>query len=133
MEIQTFFLAKSISKAGSANEYDSSTVGLHHFYPTNNQYPLGCKLPFYMLVRRELSDKDDSITLKFNLIDADGKNTGKPQNLKVAGKFPSGHKFMTVVGTVDFQFDDGGEYRLDITADEEKLPSIFHYNLFVGQ
>lgn len=45
------------------------------------------------------------------------------------GIFPNGHMFMSLHGNIEFSFPKAGDYRLDITADENKLPTIYHYNI----
>ncbi len=132
MEIQSFLLAKEIQQAGPGSDYRAETIGLHHFYSADEKYPFEFTVPYYMLIRRESDESDESITLSFNLIDSDGMGLGSPRNQKVEGVFPAKHKFMTIVGTIKFNFPGLGDYRLDITADEGKLPTIFTYNIQIG-
>lgn len=130
MEIQSFLLAREIRKS-EKNEYDASMIGAHNFFPRDGQYPLKFALPFFMLVRREHAEHEEEITLKFDLIDSDGRNTGSPNNFRARSLFPASHKFMTLTGNMEFYFPCAGDYRLDITADEEKLASVYHYNIQV--
>lgn len=132
MEIQSFVLAKEIRQTGPGSEYAAETIGLHHFYSAGGQYPFEFTIPYFMLIRRANDEEDDTISLRFNLIDSDGGGVGAPQNQKVEGVFPKNHKFMTIVGTIKFEFPAVGDYRLDITADEGKLPSVFSYNIQIG-
>lgn len=131
MEIQSFFLAENITPNPKGG-YDVKRAAVHNFYPLDDKYPLTFQVPYYMLVHRNVSAAEEEITLKFNLINSDGQAVGTPSNLKVAGSFPANHKFMNIVGMIELLFPDAGEYRLDITADEEKLPSIFSYSILVS-
>jgi len=133
MEIQSLVLCKELRKGGEGNSYDSKMIGIHSFFAKDGNYPLRFSIPFYMLLRREQRYTDETITIRFNLIDADGRNAGLPDGLAAKGIFPDGHMFMTLTGTIEFEFPAIGDYRLDVTADEEKLPSIYHYNIEVTQ
>lgn len=128
MEIQSFILAREIKKSDN-NEYDASVIGAHNFFPRDGKYPLKFALPFYMLLRRGHEAHEEEITLRFDLIDSDGRSAGSPDNFRAKTMFPANHKFMTLTGTMEFNFPCPGDYRLDITADEDKLPSVYHYNI----
>lgn len=129
MEIQTFMLCKQIRKTGPGSEYDASMIGLHSFYSLDGLFPLTFDMPYFMLLRRpdRGAEKDSSLT--FNLVDMSGITIGEPQNVKAVGKFPSGFIFMVLTGRISFAFPRIGDYRLDITADEETSPSVYHYTI----
>lgn len=86
-------------------------------------------MPYFMLLRRANRDGEEKFMLRFNLVDLDGRSCGSPQNISASGAFPSGFKFMTLVGRIQFSFPAMGDYRLDITADEHELPSTYHYDI----
>lgn len=131
MEVQTFMLCKEIRKIGIGSEYDAKLIGLHSFYSLDGSFPLVFRLPYFMLLRRPERGDVKDISLKFNLIDMDGNAIGEPRNVKAFGKFPAGHMFMTLTGTINFAFPQIGDYRLDITADEEIIPFVFQYDIEV--
>ena len=131
MEIQTFLLCKEIQKTGTSGVYNANHLAIHNFYPTDGVFPLQFSAPFYMLLRRQQKDGDEQITLRFDLVDQDGRNIGQPENFKAAGIFPSGHGFLTLTGHIGMMFPKAGEYRLDITADEDKLATVYAYNIEV--
>jgi len=36
---------------------------------------------------------------------------------------------MSLIGSIEFSFPKIGDYRLDITADKNKLGTVYHYNI----
>ncbi|MBW8035956.1 MAG: hypothetical protein FVQ79_10070 [Planctomycetes bacterium] len=133
MEIQSFLLCRELRKVGSGNEYDANLICLHSFYSLDGRFPLEFSLPYYMLLRRKTREGDETFSLRFNLIDSDGNRVGEPKDVKAISTFPNGHMFMSLQGTIHFSFPEIGDYRLDITADEEKFPFIFQYNIEVTE
>ena len=67
MEIQSLVLCKELSRSGKGNSYDGKMIGLHSFYSTDGNFPLRFEMPYYMLLRREQRDGDETVTLRFNL------------------------------------------------------------------
>jgi len=135
MEIQTFLLAQTIEKVerGISTNYNAANIGLHNFYAKDGKYPIEFNFPYYMLLKRVICENEEVITLRFNLVDIDGRKTGKPNDVCAEGRFPKGHKFMTVSGKIKFLFPRPGDYRLDITADENKFEGIYSYNIEIGK
>jgi len=131
MEIQTFLLCKQISVGGGTGFYDASYLGIHSFYPIDGLFPMQFGVPYYMLLRRQQRDGDEAVTLRFDLVDQDGRSVGEPVNLLASSTFPHGQRFMPLTGHIHFQFPRAGEYGLDITADEDNLPSVYRYNIDV--
>lgn len=128
MEIQTFLIAKEIQPIGNG-AYNAQLIGLHNFFPINNQYPFEFTVPFYLLMRRENDKQEEVVTLRFNLLNSDGRYAGEPKDLYAEGIFPKNHNFMPVAGTIKFVVPAAGDYRLDIVADENKMDSLYSYNL----
>ena len=133
MEIQSFLLCKELRKVGSGNEYAANLICLHSFFSLDGTYPLEFSMPYYMLLRRNNREGNNTVSLKFNLIDEDGNKVGEPRDIKAIGDFPDGHIFMSLHGTIKFSFPQIGDYRLDITADEETLPSLYQYNIEITE
>lgn len=131
MEIQTFYLAMEIQEKAPGN-YTTMTSCISQFSPSNGQFPFQMRLPYLMLLRRASKGPQETITLKFNLINQDGQSVGKPTNAKATGNFPRGHKFLALSGHIFFSFPDPGDYRLDITADEETSANLYSYDIEIG-
>jgi hypothetical protein len=85
-----------------------------------------------MLVRRASPTADDRITLRFNLIDEDGRSAGEPSAVRATGRFPPGDRTLLLAGQIRFSFPAPGDYRLDVTADEETSATLFAYDIEVG-
>lgn len=131
MEIQTFFLAMEVQHQ-APGDYTTITSCVSQFSPSNGRFPFQIRLPYLMLLRRASKQGEETISLKFNLINADGQNMGKPANTRATGQFPAGHKFLALAGHILFAFPAPGDYRLDITADEEMSASLYSYDLEIG-
>lgn len=129
MEIQTFLLAASINEMypGNGNILNGTHIAADSFFPNNGQFPTEEQIPFLMVLRRQNPDADEPITIRFTLVDADGRPTGRPRDLVVEGVFPKGMKHWKWRGMIPFMFPGPGDYRLDITADENKIPSMYSY------
>ncbi len=131
MEIQTFLLCEGLdSKEG---RYNGSNIGVHSFFSKDGSYPLEFSIPYYMLLRRPERESEKEVNLRFNLIDKYGKIVGEPRNINAKGIFPAGHRFMNLYGTIRFSFPRIDDYRLVLTADEDKLPSIYSYDIEVTE
>jgi hypothetical protein len=120
-----------ISRRGPG-DFVATTPCVNHFSPPDGEFPLEVRLPYLMLVRRASMSADDRIALKFNLIDEDGRNAGKPSNFRVAGKFANGDRTLLLAGQILFSFPSPGDYRLDITADDEESASLYSYDIEIG-
>jgi hypothetical protein len=131
VEIQSFFLAMEVQQHGPGN-YSAITACVNQFSPPDGQFPLQTRLPYLMLLRRSNHAADETLSLKFNLIDPDGRDVGSPSNSRASVEFPAGHKFLLLAGQILFAFPAPGEYRLDITADEETSASLYSYDLEIG-
>jgi hypothetical protein len=131
IEIQTFFLAMEVQRRGPG-DFVATMPCVNHFSPPDGAFPLEVRLPYLMLVRRATGRTDDRIALKFNLIDPDGRNVGKPSNVRVTGKFPHSQKTFLLAGHVVFSFPGPGDYRLDITADQDQAASLYSYDIEIG-
>jgi hypothetical protein len=130
MEVQSFILCKQISQSRIGDMLDGQWIGLRTFFPAPGQsYPLRFKMPYYLLLRRQRGDIDEQCNLRVDLVDTDGRLAGQPVNFKVRAEFPAGAKFFHFYGIVDFEIPTQGDYRLDITADEEGRPFLYSYNI----
>jgi hypothetical protein len=132
MEIQSFILCGEIAPTagGRIKMLDGRVLGLRSFFPlSGNRYPMRFPMPFFILLRREHRDYDEQCSLRFDLVDADGRAIGKPTGDKANLVFQKGNKFMHFSGTVTFEIPAPGDYRLDITADEEGTPFVYAYNI----
>jgi hypothetical protein len=131
MEIQSFFLAMEVQNHGPGN-YTAVTACLSRFSPPDGVWPLRVRLPYLMLLHRSSRDAGETFTLRFNLIDPDGHQVGSPSNTQAVGSFPDGHKCLLLAGHILFAFPAPGDYRLDITADEEGTGHLYSYDIEVG-
>jgi hypothetical protein len=113
-------------------DFVATTPCVNHFSPPDGAFPLDVRLPYLMLVRRASGAVDDRIALKFNLIDEDGRNAGQPSNVRATGRFASGDRTLLLAGQILFSFPGPGDYRLDITADEEGSASLCSYDIEIG-
>jgi hypothetical protein len=130
MEIQSFILCKNLTSGGVGTTLNAEWVGIATFYPDDGDfYPVGTIKYFYMLLRRNHTDYEEEFSLRFDLVDADGNPAGKPAGQKTRNKFPKGEKFFQVAGRIYLDIPAPGDYRLDITADEEGRPSVYAYNI----
>ena len=130
MEVQSFILCKQISQSGTGDMLNGQWIGLRTFFPEKGHlYPLQFTMPYYMLVRRQRTNTAEQFSLRVDLVDNDGKSAGRPQNFKAAGTFPQGEMFLHFYGSVEFEIPAPGDYRLDITADEEGRPFLYSYNI----
>jgi hypothetical protein len=129
MEIQTFFLAESITRHPD-NRHDVQRAGIAYFECTpQTLFPVRFTLPGLILLRRETTGGEASFTLRLDLVDEDGKPVGKPRRGQIAGVFPAGPRFFTLMGKIDLEFPRPGSYRLDITVDQEFAGNVFSYNI----
>jgi hypothetical protein len=131
LEIQSFFLALEVQNHGPGS-YTAVTACVSQFSPPDGVFPLSVRLPYLMLLHRPSADAGETFTLRFNLIDEDGRPVGSPANVQARGTFPAGSKCLLLAGQILFTFPAPGEYRLDITADEEGAGHLYSYNLEIG-
>jgi hypothetical protein len=126
MEIQTFFLAEKITRSG--NRHDVRCAALSRISCTADaEFPTQFALPALMVLRRESTEGDVPIRLRFDLVDEDGMATGQPHGLFAEGVFPEGNRFFYLATDIPFEFPGPGRYRLDITVDDELDECIYHY------
>jgi hypothetical protein len=132
MEIQSFILCGEITPTadGRVRMFDGRVLGIKGFFPLpGNEYPMRFAMPFFILLRRDHKAYDEQCSLRFDLVDQDGHPAGQPSGFKVNAVFPAGKKFMHFSGTINFEIPAQGDYRLDITADEEGRPFVYAYNI----
>lgn len=129
MEIQSFILCKTITQVPQTGEYDGHMIGVYTFYSLDGTFPLEFGSAFLMVLRRETKGPQQAITLRFNLINSDGLTVGEPRNVRANAVFPAGLRFVKLLGRLPFSFPAPGDFRLDITADEETIPFTFQYNI----
>jgi hypothetical protein len=132
MEIQSFILCAGITPTagGRIKMFDGQVMGIRSFFPNPGyNYPVHHPLPFYILLRREHKDYDEQCSLRFDLVDLDGRQVGAPKGEKFKTIFPAGERFLQFTGTVPLELPAPGDYRLDITADEEGRPFVYAYNI----
>ena len=82
-----------------------------------------------MLLRRNHRNYDEQFSLRFDLVNEDGLPVGLPKEFRHEGVFPSGKRFYQFHGNIKFVIPEPGDYRLDITADEEGNPFVYAYNI----
>jgi hypothetical protein len=108
---------------------DGHWLGLHSFFPTGSGYPLEFTMPYFMLLRRDHRAYDEQFSLRFDLVNEDGLPVGEPRGFKHQAEFPTGKRFFQYSGSIKFIIPAPGDYRLDITADEEGNPFVYAYNI----
>jgi hypothetical protein len=133
MEIQTFVFCSAVRELREGKGFNGELLGVHSFFSKDGTFPLAVGVPYFMLLRRETRGPDEVVTLRFSLVDMDGKQVGEPKDFEAEEVFTGGHMFMTRYGHVRLVLPGVGDYRLDITADEGKLPFVYHYNLEVTE
>jgi len=131
MEIQSFLLCGEVQHVAHSSIYHAQMIGIHSFHSLDGTYPLRLSSPYYLLLRREQRLGDEQFTVRFDLVDQDGRTAGEPRGHKYLGLFPAGARFYTLHGMVDLVLPAIGDYRLDIVADEESHGSVFPYNIEV--
>jgi hypothetical protein len=129
MEIQTFFLAESITRHPD-NRHDVQRAAIAFFECTpQTPFPVRFTLPGLILLRREGTAGETPFTLALNLVDEDGRPIGLPRRGRIEGVFPPGPRFFALMGKIDFEFPKPGSYRLDLTLDDDFAGSMFSYNI----
>jgi hypothetical protein len=129
VEIQSFILCREVIPSGVGQMLDGRWLGVRHFFPIDTGYPLRFAMSFFTLLRREHRAYDEQCSLRFDLVDEDGKAVGQPNGVKATGVFPIGARFFHLNGLLTFELPAPGDYRLDITADEEGRPFVYAYNI----
>ena len=92
-------------------------------------FPIRFKLPGVLLLRRESKFRDVPISMRFDLIDEDGNPAGLPHRFVKEDVFPDGYRFYNYMVHLDFEFPKPGQYRLDITVDEEFAANVYSYDI----
>jgi hypothetical protein len=129
MEIQTFFLAEKITRLPD-NRHDVQRAAIAFLECTpQTPFPVRFTLPGLILLRREGAAGEIPFSLRLDLVDEDGRPAGLPRRSRIEGVFPAGPRFFALVGQIDFEFPRPGNYRLDITVDEELAGNVFSYNI----
>jgi hypothetical protein len=129
MEIQSFVLCRGIDSSGPDGPVNGRWLGLHSFLPTGSGYPLVFTMPYFMLLRREHRAYDEGFSLRFDLVNEDGLPAGEPHGFRHQAVFPTGSRFYQFHGNINIVIPAPGDYRLDITADEEGIPFVYAYNI----
>jgi hypothetical protein len=130
MEIQTFFLAEQITRTG--NRHDVRRAALSRIdCNAEATFPTRFTLPALIVLRRENTSGDTPVSLRFDLVDEDGRLAGLPRGLLAEGVFPDGNRFFYLVAKIPFEFPRPGRYRLDITSDDELEGSLYPYAIDV--
>lgn len=129
VEIQSFILCSGIGASGPDGMVNGHWLGIHSVFPTQSGYPFEFTLPYFMLLRRNHRNYDEQFSLRFDLVNEDGQPVGLPKEFRHEGVFPSGKRFYQFHGSIKFIVPKPGDYRLDITADEEGNPFVYAYNI----
>jgi hypothetical protein len=130
MEIQSFILCKEVASAGVGTMFNGHLLGITSLFPTGTgEYPIIGNLKYFMVLRRSHRAYDENFSLRFDLVDEDGRPAGQPTGAKHNAIFPAGARFFQFYGSISFEIPAPGDYRLDITADEEGTPFVYAYNI----
>jgi len=130
MEIQSLILCREVSSAGIGTMFDGRLLGITSLFPTGtSKYPIIGELQYFMLLRRDHRAYDETFSLRFDLVDEDGRPIGQPTGFKHTATFPAGSRFFHYYGSISFEIPYPGDYRLDITADEEGAAFVYAYNI----
>jgi hypothetical protein len=131
MEIQTFFLAERILPG--LNRIDVQTVCMALVdSPPDATFPLRRRIPALVHLRRDSTSGEAPFSLRFDLVDEDGRAIGSPRHLLMQGVLPAeAGRFTSVHLELDFEFPAPGRYRLDVTLEEEFSGNVVSYNLDV--
>jgi hypothetical protein len=133
MEIQCFMLCAALSKVGAEAVYDAHMIGMHSFFSRDGTFPLQFDTPYFMLLRRDTRELEQQFSLRFDLVDQDGRCVGEPNNARHNGVLPAGHRFYVLSGMMRLVFPGIGDFRIDVTADEDGLLSVFPYAVEVTE
>jgi hypothetical protein len=72
------------------------------------QFPVQQALPALIVLRRQSAAADAPFTLRFDLVDEDGRAAGQPRHLVAQGVFPAGGRFFYLRMDVRFEFPGPG-------------------------
>lgn len=133
MEIQTFLLATKVTHL-PGNRFDMEQAALHSLeFPPESSFPVRFSLPALMVLRREMESGAAPISLRFDLVDEDGRSIGKPNRFLFEAVFPAGKRHVFFPTQIAFDFPHLGNYRLDITADEGLTGGVYSYGIDITQ
>jgi len=131
MEIQSFILCAGITPTagGRIKMFDGQVMGIRSFFPNPGiNYPLRHPMPFFILLRREHKDYDEQCSLRFDLVDQDGKHIVPPLSGVVTIAMPDGQATETMNFVVNMQglkIEKPGTLSIDLAVDgrhEMSLP-----------
>ncbi|HEV3257949.1 MAG TPA: hypothetical protein VG013_13770 [Gemmataceae bacterium] len=129
MEIQTFFLAEQITRVtGNRHDVRHAAIAFLECTP-ETPFPVRFTLPALVLLRREATFGDAPLSLRFDLVDEDGRPAGQPRRVLAEGVFPDGYRFFSLMAQIAFEFPKPGSYRLDVTVDQEFAGNVYSYNI----
>ena len=74
IEIQAFFLAEQLEER-TDNKVNAQGAGLYEI--EIDRFPRTARVPFCIMLRRETTGTVEQFTLRFNAVDADGKQASK--------------------------------------------------------
>ncbi len=130
MEVQTFFLGARIRRV-TPGVRNAEHAGAYSFYPLDGTFPFAFTMAFFILLRRDYEKVAEDFSLRFDLVDEDGRKAGEPWGALIAGRFSPGELFCPFDGRLGFRVARPGVYRLDIRADEQGLASLYSYTIEV--
>src|SRR5437868_5811940 len=128
MEIQTFFLAEQVSRLADDRDDVRRAAISHLVCGPGAVFPFLFKAASLMLLRRETTSGNTPFTLRYTLVDEDGKQTGQPSGQTYQCVFPDGQRFYKVLNLIEFIFPGLDRYRLDITLDEGLAGAVYTYD-----
>src|SRR5262245_58631511 len=102
MEVQTFFLAEEITRLAD-NRHDVRRAAIAYLECTpQSPFPQRFTLVGLILLRRESTGGEAPFTLRFDLVDEDGRPTGLPRRHLLQAIFPAGPRFYILAGQIEF-------------------------------
>ncbi len=132
MIIQGFQFVEQVTRR-PGNLYDARSSYLSSFVVgPPMQFPARFSLQSLGLLRRESNSGSAPFSLRFNLVDEDGKPTGFPRQTLFEAEFEDGLHIYYLVLKVELEFPAPGKYRLDIVADDGVLEDVFRYPIDIA-
>jgi hypothetical protein len=132
MHIQSFLLAKKVTMTDEHYDVEGACVASMECTP-ETPFPVRFTAPALILLSRENSSSDAPSTLRFDLVDADGRRVGAPRQLMCRVLFPHGKWFARTMLKIDFEIPSPGRYRLDITPDEGQTEGVYQYTITITE